>query len=240
MTSDGGGDIAISARNIRLGENFLDGTSLLAGIKSSGSTGSQAGNITLDATGAIAAVSTYISNTVYGVGNPGDINFKAGSLSLSGTMVNTSNFTEGRGGDINIRAGSLSLKDSRLETNTSDRGNAGNVSIKVDDFVFLSDSLINSEAYFGTTSNSGDIRIEAKSLSLTNQSFMTTATSGTGNAGSIVVQTSNAVLLDTSFISSNVNYAAVGDGGDIRINAGSLSLLNSFINNNIEGHGKGW
>jgi filamentous hemagglutinin family protein len=273
VMADGGGSIAINARNI----DASGGSSLFAGIgANSGSVGAQAGDITLNATGAITlGQSSRIANDVdsKGIGNGGNINIQAASLSLTdGTFVNASTSGQGdagrvfvqvndaisltngnifsnveaggvgNGGNINVKAGSLSLTDgAQLQTllrKASDtipapagRGNAGNVNIDVRDRLIVSgvnnngdSSAIFSSVGADAVGNGGNIIIRAGSLFLTDSASLTTSTYGQGNAGGVFVQANDLVSLANSTIFTSVEAGGVGKGGDINIQAGSLSL----------------
>jgi large exoprotein involved in heme utilization and adhesion len=70
----------------------------------------------------------------------------------------------------------------------------------------------------------GDITINAGSLSLTDGAALSASTRGQGNAGSVFVQANDLVSLENGRIFSTVESGAMGDGGLIDIDAGSLSL----------------
>ncbi|MBD1869426.1 filamentous hemagglutinin N-terminal domain-containing protein, partial [Cyanobacteria bacterium FACHB-471] len=203
-----------------------------------------------------------------GVGDGGDIRVTAGSLSLNDrAQVNTSTIGQGDAGNIILRAptGSLVVTGgSQISAITNGQGDAGNVVINVRDRVSLSGVNPNdpesSSAIFssvGTTNssrigrgNGGNIRITAGSLFLTGGTQLVANTNGQGDAGSVIVHVRDRVSFDggnsegiPSGISSNVsisaeNRVAVGDGGDIRITAGSLSLTNgALLNSSTNGQG---
>ncbi len=273
VMADGGGSIAINARNLDVSQE----SGLFAGIETnSGSVGAQAGDITLDATEAITVgQSSWIANDVNskGIGNGGNINIQAGSLSLSDgaslsastsgqgdaggvfvqvndaiSLTNANIFSNveaggvGNGGNINVKAGSLSLTEgAQLQTlirEASDkipapagRGNAGNVNIDVSDRLIVSgvnnngdSSAIFSSVGADAVGNGGNIIIRTGSLFLTDSASLTTSTYGQGNAGGVFVQANDLVSLANSTIFTSVEAGGVGKGGDINIQAGSLSL----------------
>lgn len=171
-------------------------------------------------------------------------------ITLIGTVVSLDDteIQTGNGGNLKIQANSLQIKNaSVLRTTPFEQGKSGNIILKVEGNISLLDSRIFSELEFGKTGTGGDIRIQSGSLSVKSytspsgsQAFITAASSGTGNAGNIVIQTKDAVLLDQSFISSNLNFNAIGRGGDVTIDAGSVFLTTgAFINNNTFGRGDG-
>ncbi|MUG92802.1 filamentous hemagglutinin N-terminal domain-containing protein [Scytonema sp. UIC 10036] len=194
-----GGSIAINARNIEL----LGGSQLTAGIgEGLGSAGAVAGDITLNATGEIKVVGSYIFNEVrsLGIGNGGNINVSTGSLSLTdGAQLSASTFGTGDAGSVLVQA-----KDS--------------VSVTGNSYIF---SNVGSRGI----GNGGNINISTGSLSLTNGARLSASTYGQGNAGSVFVQAKDSVTVaDNSYISSNVENGGVGKGGNININATTLSL----------------
>jgi filamentous hemagglutinin family protein len=82
----------------------------------------------------------------------------------------------------------------------------------------------------------GDINIKSSSFALSNEASLNNAIFGQGNAGNISIQTSDAVEISSSAIFNNIESGAVGNGGDINITAGSLSLTdNSEIQSLLRG-----
>ncbi len=208
VRAGGGGSIAINARNL----NFAAESKLRAGIAPGlGSVESLAGDIEINATEAINLTDdSFIDNSV-----------------LDGA--------KGKGGDVNITTGSLSLtKGAQVNTDTVGQGDAGNVRIQATDAV-LFDGVDSNSLSSGSSSSvdteavgkGGDINITAGSLSLTNGAQLDTSTAGEGNAGSVFVQVRDLVsLANDAYIFSNVDPGGIGKGGDINIQARSLSLTN--------------
>jgi large exoprotein involved in heme utilization and adhesion len=155
----------------------------------------------------------------------------------------------GNGGDIEITTGSLALSNgAQLSASTLGEGNAGNVTIQAGDTVSFDSSEAFSSAISlfgllgngnGSEANGGNISIEARSLSLINGSLLQANTYGRGDAGNVLIRTSNSIsLADNSRILTNVESYATGNGGDITIQTGSLSLTNgSRLNANTSGRG---
>jgi large exoprotein involved in heme utilization and adhesion len=126
-----------------------------------------------------------------------------------------------------------------LLANTEGVGNAGNIEIKVDKTVTISGvsaqtlnvsdsiipSLIASSVDAGGEGRAGNINIKAESLSLDNVGVLSNSTSGQGNAGNISIKVDRFVTLEnTSLIQSNVERNGVGIGGNVDIQARSLTL----------------
>ncbi|MBR8839475.1 MAG: S-layer family protein [Stigonema ocellatum SAG 48.90 = DSM 106950] len=88
--------------------------------------------------------------------------------------------------------------------------------------------------------NTGNIHIQAGSLSLANDALLTSETYGQGNAGNILIEVDNAVsLTNYSFILNGLRGGAMGNGGKIDIHARSLTVTDSALsastNNNTQG-----
>ncbi|WP_310427865.1 filamentous hemagglutinin N-terminal domain-containing protein [Chamaesiphon sp. VAR_48_metabat_135_sub] len=271
VAGSGGGDIAITARNIEI----LGASVIRGGIEEGlGTPQAVGGDIKLDATGAIviAGSDTTIANRVRSnsQGNGGNTTINAGSFSLRdgarltastlGTgnagnvtvtakdtvsLVNANIFSTveaggvGKGGNISLNAGSLSLLDgsqllaitrSASATQPAGRGDAGNVIVKVTGAVDIAGtkdglpSAIFSFVNTGTVGKSGNITIDTGSFSLRDGAQLEASTSGKGNAGNVKVTAKDAVSLVNANIFSSVEAGGVGNGGNITIDAGSLSL----------------
>jgi filamentous hemagglutinin family protein len=233
------GSIAVNAKNVNLSEESI----LRAGIaRGLGTPESQAGNVRIDATDAIA--------------------FSQASIILNRVEQNAT----GSGGNIEIDTKSLSLTGGSLFTaSTVGRGKAGNITINAKGAVtidgvgrsaFLGATLgstISSNLLSGASGNGGTVDIKADSLSIANGGRVTANTSGFGDAGNINIDVRDSLALGgyttlpsnteiqpayLNFIASEVLSGAVGNGGNINIKAGSLSLDNlSEINTNTRSQG---
>ncbi|MDZ8085044.1 MAG: filamentous hemagglutinin N-terminal domain-containing protein [Nostoc sp. DedQUE12b] len=215
---EGGGNIAIFARNLDISESVLK-AGMVQGL---GSTSNQGGDIILDITDAI----------------------RLGNLSVIQNVVNTD--AMGNSGNVIIKTGTLNIKNgSQLIAGTLGQGNAGSISIDTRESISIDggsddgkfSSLIINTVLSPITSNSqiqgGDIRISTKTLSLTNGAQLEASTSGKGQAGSIFVNSSRSVFLDgvgndgiSTAIRSDVKTGAVGNGGKIVIETPVLELTN--------------
>ncbi|WAL59349.1 two-partner secretion domain-containing protein [Thermocoleostomius sinensis] len=171
------------------------------------------------------------------------------------TQINSTLSTgaRGRAGEIRIETGSLALTNgARLITSTSGSGNAGRITIDADSNINLSGfsetgffSGIFSTIENGGVGNSDGIEITAGSLRLnraaTIQSLVRQTqgefTAGEGRAGNITIRVDGDVRIDgteqivqgnpfIAQINSSLGAGASGRGGNIFLDAGSLSLLN--------------
>ncbi|WP_158260517.1 two-partner secretion domain-containing protein [Chlorogloea sp. CCALA 695] len=165
----------------------------------------------------ISGGATLVSHT-FGQGNAGDVIINATeSVSLKGssTGIGSQVFEQavGNGGKINIITGNLSVTDgATLVANTSGQGNGGNINI--------------------TTGN----------LSATDGATLVANTSGQGNAGDVIISATESVALEGSstVIGSQVFKQAVGNGGQINITTGNLSVTDgATLVTNTDGQGSG-
>ena len=156
---------------------------------------------------------------------------------------------EGKAGNIDINAHSLSLKDGAFfDSSTSGQGDSGKISITTDEAVTLSGAgtSISNTVNRGAIGNSQGISIEAESLSITDGAQIQTLVrgasennpAGIGNAGSININTDNAVNIVGGSIRSSLGTDAEGSAGDIKIEARSLSLEDgAVVNSSTFGQG---
>ncbi|MBW4562055.1 MAG: filamentous hemagglutinin N-terminal domain-containing protein [Mojavia pulchra JT2-VF2] len=194
------------------------------------------GNIFIKARSFSSGAGT-LSSSTWGKGNAGSILVDAsgdvslGVPNLGGPIFFGNVYYEavGNGGDITIKAGTLKLDNAILSTGTRGQaslsGNAGSIFLDVNGSVSLRDSRLYSNVNLGSVGNGGNITIKASSLILTDSSGFKTETEGVGKAGSITIATpGGTVSLDKSVILSRVSSEAVGNGGNINVEAGSVFL----------------
>ncbi|MFN6481930.1 MULTISPECIES: S-layer family protein [unclassified Nostoc] len=212
----GGGNITIQARNVNLAGQSI----LRAGIDTGlGTPNSKGGDITINATGDTTLIDgSAIANVVQerAFGKAGDINIATGTLTLQNAgQINANLYGQGNAGNVNINA-------------------QGDVTVtgQKDDLV----SRISNLVFTGATGNSGNINIKSSSFTLSNDASLSTSIFGQGNGGNISIQTSDAVELARGLIFTNIESGGVGNGGEINITAGSLSLTDSSqIQSQVEG-----
>ncbi|MEI2583454.1 filamentous hemagglutinin N-terminal domain-containing protein [Scytonema sp. PRP1] len=204
----GGGSIAVNARNLEI----FGGSTLTAGIgQGLGSVGSQAGDISLNATGEIKIVGTdsRIVNLVReeAVGNAGEITINAGSLEVTnGAQINTFTRGQGNGGNITIQA-----RDAVTFDGVDSDGNYY--------------SGVYSDVEAGAVGRGGNIDIQAGNVFIKNGAEISSSTSGRGDSGKISITARDTVSLSgqgTSLILNSVDPGGVGNSGGISINTGSL------------------
>jgi large exoprotein involved in heme utilization and adhesion len=191
------------------------------------------------------------------------------TLSASGIGSNVESGAVGNGGVIDLTAKNLSLTNGAQIQTLVRRGQTfngqefapgdgigGNIIIDVDELVSVDgvsevfqinginnsfNSLISSSLDVGAASRSGNITINAGSLSLTNGGQISSSTFGNGDAGTITVDVDNDILLENGNVTftngtpirfnngifSTVESGAIGNGGDVTIATPNLNINNS-------------
>ncbi|PSB65666.1 hypothetical protein C7B79_04420 [Chroococcidiopsis cubana CCALA 043] len=212
VRAGGGGSIAVNSRNLSL----TRGSQLRAGIaRGQGTDGAQAGDIDVNAqdTISIAELTGGLFSGIFNIVLPE---------------------STGNGGNINIKARSLTLTDDGvLSASTFGNGNTGNIFVQVDDSI----SLSNSSRFFSrvdpqATGKGGNIDIKARSLSLIDDSELTTTTFGRGSAGNIQVNVADALSINGSS-SLEATSASQGNSGNITITAGGLVSIDGGVSGNL-------
>ncbi|VEP13278.1 hypothetical protein H1P_1910001 [Hyella patelloides LEGE 07179] len=135
-----------------------------------------------------------------------------------------------------INADSLNLENGGIISSSAEgRGNAGSIrveateNVNIEGFTIFDEdttrtSTIETELESGAVGNAGNVEITANSLSLSDNGEISSSTSGQGNAGNVRLNIAGEANLTDGNIFSNVEREAKGDGGNITIEAGSLSL----------------
>ena len=157
---------------------------------------------------------------------------------INGAQVNVQ---ASGGGSITVNAKNLEIFGSSqllagIGKNQGSVGTqAGNITINSAGAVSVADSKISNLVESGATGNGGNITLKADSLSM-NNSLLQAVTIGTGNAGSVTIESKGEVSLSGSTaIRSNVSgpitfdtrekNRAVGSSGGLNIQARSLNVL---------------
>ena len=224
-----GGNIAIDSRNDLTAFGSVRSTALFE----------DAGDISVLARNAISFLSNESenildsSNLVFGRG--GDIDIITGTLLIqNGFDVNSSSIGLGDAGNITIQARESVSIEGILIADSFNQGNSGFISLIATE----GDVAINQGGIFSNvvgTGNSGGIEILAKSLQVSNESFLDTSIRsldsprivGQGNAGLIKINVRDDAFFETnSTVFSLVGLDASGEGNNIEITANSL-VLNS-------------
>ncbi|MBD2776911.1 beta strand repeat-containing protein [Iningainema tapete] len=137
------------------------------------------------------------------------------------------------GGSIMVNAGNLDIRNRSFLSAGIGQGLgtvgtvAGDIVLNAKGEIRVVDpgSIVNNSVGLGSKGNGGNITINSGSFSLQNGALLQAITSGQGNAGNVTVRATDAVSLADGRIFSTVLAGGVGKGGDININAATLSLI---------------
>ncbi|MEH2042919.1 two-partner secretion domain-containing protein [Nostoc sp.] len=181
------------------------------------------------------------------------LNGDGNNLSLSfPDSVERSDVSLSNGAEVNVSAGdsgSIAINAQNLNMAAGERSfllagidsglgsvdsQAGDIEISVTDTINLSNkSLIANTVRPRAVGKGGNINITTGSLSLTNGAQLQSRTRGQGDGGNVNINARNTVSFDgvssdgfTSGVTAWVEPQAIGNGGNINIIAGSLSVKN--------------
>lgn len=209
---DNGGDLAVNAQNITIADKSL----LTAGIVGNLTTAaSQAGNITLDATGKITVAND--STVASQISSP---------------------ITKGNAGEIAINADSIFINNgSFISTSTLGQGNAGNIDISIEkDLIIASVSSIQSAVTLEALGNAGDITIEANGISIESGSQIISSVFGQGRGGDIALNVFDSVNISgfgadrfSSGIFTTTEAEGIGKAGNITVNADGFRVADGGL-----------
>ena len=176
-----------------------------------------------------------LTTSTFNQGNAGHINIDASEEVLLNSQATVRTTVEkkgrGQGGDISINTPFLSLRDkSALLASTLGTGNAGKITIVAPKQVLLDGSVAISGVEPDAVGNGGSrgIDIMTDILTINNGGLISTKTFGLGNAGNIEI-TANETAFNNGNAFTRVQAGAEGNGGNLNIWTGSLSLNNSQL-----------
>ncbi|NMG07458.1 S-layer family protein [Brasilonema sp. UFV-L1] len=232
-----GGKINITANSFLIEKNSGFSTDTEPG--SSGN----AGEISVNTNSFVIRESSGVSSNTSGTGNAGKISVNTNSLLLEenvGLDSFVKKDSSGNGGEIDIKAGSLTVqKESRITTNSEEGGgNAGKISITAQSLLVQDFAGISSNTEQSSKGNGGEIKVDTGSLTIQRNAGINTSSSNTGNAGKISITAQSLQIQDSAGIGSNTQKSSTGNGGEITVNAGSLLMRNNAtINSGTEATG---
>ncbi len=178
------------------------------------------------------------------------------AIALKSSQINSTieSGTQIEGGDINVKARSLTLLDGAtintlIQPNA--QGRSGNVNLSIQDSLSIDGESRDTRIPSGITSMvngqgiGGNITVDSGSLQMSGGSNIFTVLNGTGNAGSIALKVRNNLQLQgagsqQTRIGSAVSTEGIGQGGDVRLIAGTVSLADrAKIDTYTDGAGAG-
>ncbi|MGI8504272.1 MAG: filamentous hemagglutinin N-terminal domain-containing protein, partial [Hassallia sp.] len=240
VTGANQGNIALFGRNV----DITGGSKLRTGIGSGlGTLNSQAGDITVNATGTVTInQASRLSNTVAdnATGNAGNISIKAGEILInnqgSDPAISTNRSVQGRGGNVLLESsGSIfvtgqSLNSVDLVISTLSGGQSpasGDISLNASGAIKLDNAFFGAASFGG---NGGNISLQGNEISLANNSSLVSQAFTRGNSGSITLNSSGPISIQNTLVntavdsSENTPSLQRGNAGDINISGRSVSV----------------
>ena len=151
-----------------------------------------------------------------------------GNIELDSTTVNVSGTGKGT---IETNAGNLTLSEASVfnagisSNNTATESQPGNITINVAENVVLkTSSIIRNNVNLNGFGNTGSIIVNARNLSLADDSRLSSIIQGNGNSGNISLKVSEQIDIENSSISTSTLREGVGNAGNIEINTTRLSM----------------
>jgi filamentous hemagglutinin family protein len=240
LVSTNGGAVTLQAGNdIRLLNGSAINTSIpeRLGGGDAGSISLQAGNhLTLQNAALFATVAPTTT------GSAGAISLVAnGVVTIDSGIINNNLRGDGSGTPIRITGDRIAItNNSRIFAFTDGVGDAGLISLQAEDAIDVDQaSQISVGVNPGAVGNGGGIRIQAERFTASTGANLFTFTQGTGDAGTLDIQASDAVVLTDSTLAAGVSSGATGNGGGIRIRTSQFDAENTVILADTAGPGQG-
>jgi len=217
-----GGDISINTSSEL---EVAPGGQITVATLGSGAGGSlsiQSGEVILHGQDALVSAVTG-GPSLPATGPGGNIFVRAGLVQIEdGARINAGTLGPGAGGSISVSAGTLSISSSGVFTGISAQtlgspvaGPGGTVQVDGQSVVMSGAGATITTQSFGA-GVSGQVQLATDTLLMSDKSTIQSSSSGTGNAGSVAIDTSGAVSLDTG---STIQSSSTGSG-----NAGSVTI----------------
>ncbi|MBW4635527.1 MAG: filamentous hemagglutinin N-terminal domain-containing protein, partial [Iphinoe sp. HA4291-MV1] len=249
VTAGDGGSIAVNARNLAM----TGGSFLYAGIGSElGSDNSKAGNISVNATGAINLNNgSEIYNLVLpeANGQGGNINISARTLQVeSGAQVSASTFSAGKGGKLSVDAQDVQMIGTRADSRfasglfasaaSNSTGDAGDLMVRTNTLLVRDGAQV----FTGTfgAGKGGNLTVDAQDVQLIGRSADNRASSGlfasaqgnlTGDAGDLTVRTNTLLVRDGAQVGA-ATFGA-GKGGNLSVDAQDVQIIGTSVDNRV-------
>jgi filamentous hemagglutinin family protein len=206
--------------------------------------------ITVDPNGAGQSGRIYIHGDTVSVGHNSEIaadnssSGRGGKISLrgdaqvsltTGAYVHADTKSTGPGGSIAIASGpvgAVTVDGSAVTAQAFNGANGNGGIIDMTAGLLTVSNGVQISADTAGAGNAGVIDLTAGRLTLSNVDQISAATFGAGNAGSVIVDVSGALTIDgpgKEFIELGADTASSGNGGNVSVTAGQLTLRNGGL-----------
>ena len=238
-SSGAGGDISVSATNLNLSNK--------AYISADANDIGSAGKVSITAKTLALNKDGYISSDTNSSGVGGDVSVSATHLTVnSNAWISADANDSGSAGKVSVTAENLAINNNGyISSDTNASGAGGDVSVSATNLTIKNNAWISSDAYVDSTGNAGNVMVNAKNIALLSSGEISSSTYSAGNAGLVSV-TSDKLTIDGANgnddftgIISLARKDSAGNGGDVVVNAGNITLQNAGTissTSNAKGH----
>jgi filamentous hemagglutinin family protein len=183
------------------------------------------------------AFSQLSTGSGYEGGDAGRLSIETGTLTVTDHgWISAGTASSGNGGEIDIRATRIGISSgAQINAVTSGAGNAGDITLRATQ-IDLDDGNIAAQANNSATSGrGGNILLDTRQLNLQNGAQISASTFGSGNAGNLSVRAADITLTGEnaqgtfSGLFAGVDIGATGNGGDLRVDASRLRVLDGAV-----------
>ena len=199
-----------------------------------------AGNISLNAP-QLTLTNSSLSSDTAGIGDAGEVNLAATTeitISNSNVFSNVSDTGVGQAGRVRIVAPNITVNEqSTLSSSTAGQGDAGLVTLDTTEQISFINSNIGSVVLEGGMGNAGSVRVNAPSITVSDNSLLSSATRGEGNAGEVSLDGSNQITINDSTVSSDVEARGIGNAGNVNVISPQITVTNSSLSSDTAGVG---
>ncbi|MDD1425829.1 filamentous hemagglutinin N-terminal domain-containing protein [Dolichospermum sp. ST_sed9] len=237
-SSNNGGEIGINVNNL----SIQSGGQIIS-TAATGSNG-KAGNINIIANDSIniagqntpqsqnnpinpnQGINSGLFALTEGTGNAGNISITTQNLNITdGVKISASTINSGKGGNINLNTNTFTATNgAQFLTTTSGNAQSGNINLIVKDNITLDG--INTGLFAntepGSTGKSGSITIDPQTFIIRNGAGIAVNSQGSGEGGDIFLQAGLLTLNNQAFISAET---ASNQGGNINLAINDLLLM---------------
>jgi hypothetical protein len=216
--------VTVSARSLRL----QNGGQISTSTDGAGNAGTLTLNvrrgIEVDAAGT-SALPTGIFSQTEGSGRGGDVFVNAGSLTMvKGGLLDDSTFGLGDAGRLTVKVGgALKVDQAGIFSDNGETGapgRGGKLTVEAGTIELANDGQINT----GTKGSgaAGELAVTADSIHVNRGGLIRARTQGTGAAGQLTITARRDLTVTDGGIFSD-STAGAGPGGNVRINAGTIT-----------------
>ncbi|NET01684.1 MAG: filamentous hemagglutinin N-terminal domain-containing protein [Sphaerospermopsis sp. SIO1G1] len=185
-----------------------------------------AGNVNITSPHTVTINNSQIISNTSSTGNAGNIEINANILDITdGSEISASTSNTGKGGKITVNANTLTMTNgAQLLTTTSGNNQAGNINLIVKDNITLdgTNTGLFANTESGSTGKSGSIDIDPITFIIRNGAGVGVNSQGSGEGGDIDIVAGTLSLENQGFITAET---ASNQGGEINLNIQELLLL---------------